>query len=138
MCVCVCVRVCAYHLKLNICSLSSGVGVDNMFILISAWRRSINVQQAGDTRDRVCIRMARTMREAALSITITSVTDVLAFSIGAITDFPTVELFCLYTGRCGRVIHMIDNYSMALFFKKSIKIPETGGGGLSLTGTRLK
>ena len=79
----------------------SGVGVDNMFILISAWRRSIVVDQAGEPmklRERVAHRMALTMREAALSITITSLTDVLAFSIGAITDFPTVELFCLYTG----------------------------------------
>ena len=37
-------------------------------------------------------------QDAALSITITSLTDILAFGIGAITEFRTVELFALYTG----------------------------------------
>ena len=54
-----------------------GVGVDNMFILISAWRRSEGVTKETDRRKRVQARMAVTMQEAALSITITSLTGML-------------------------------------------------------------
>ena len=76
-----------------------GVGVDNMFILISAWRRTDVEDILGQgMRKRVEIRIGQTMKEAALAITITSLTDILAFGIGAITDFPMVELFCLFTG----------------------------------------
>ena len=76
-----------------------GVGVDNMFIFISAWRRSMVEGNAEflSIRHKVVLRMGSAMKEAALSITITSLTDVLAFGIGAMTDFPTMELFCLYT-----------------------------------------
>lgn len=73
--------------------------MDNMFILISAWRRTDVEDILGlGMHKRVEIRIGEAMREAALAITITSLTDILAFGIGAITDFPTVELFCLYTG----------------------------------------
>ena len=41
--------------------------------------------------------MSETFAEAAVSITITSITDFLSFAIGAITVFPAVQLFCLYT-----------------------------------------
>ncbi|XP_070564014.1 patched domain-containing protein 3-like [Ptychodera flava] len=68
-----------------------GIGVDNMFIMIAAWRRSPAYMSVED-------RMAQTFKEAAMSITITSVTDVLAFCVGAISDFPGVRIFCLYTG----------------------------------------
>ena len=45
-----------------------------MFILISAWRRSEGVTKETDPRKRVQARMAVAMQEAALSITITSLT----------------------------------------------------------------
>ena len=49
-----------------------------MFILISAWRRSEGVvAKETDGRKRVQARMAVAMQEAALSITITSLTGML-------------------------------------------------------------
>lgn len=42
--------------------------------------------------------MAECFEDAAVSITITSVTDMLSFWIGVITPFPCVKIFCLYTG----------------------------------------
>ena len=60
------------------CYVVAGVGVDNMFILISAWRRSeVTVAKGMDHRTRVQARMAVAMQEAALSITITSLTGML-------------------------------------------------------------
>lgn len=61
-----------------------------MFIMISDWQHT-NVQ------DPVPKRLAHTYKEAIMSITITALTDVLKFLIGVMSDFPSVQSFCLYT-----------------------------------------
>ncbi|XP_066483693.1 patched domain-containing protein 3-like [Tiliqua scincoides] len=68
-----------------------GVGVDDMFIMVSCWQQT-------KVKDRVKDRMADTYAEAAVSVTITTLTDVLAFYIGIATSFQSVRSFCLYTG----------------------------------------
>ncbi|XP_070553523.1 patched domain-containing protein 3-like [Ptychodera flava] len=68
-----------------------GIGVDDMFIMIAGWRRtspSLSVEE----------RMGHAYSEAAMSITITSLTDVIAFGIGVTSFFPSVRIFCIYTG----------------------------------------
>ena len=62
-----------------------------MFIMLAAWRQT-------DVRLSVEQRMRHAFSEAAMSITITSITDALAFGIGAITYFRSVRIFCMYTG----------------------------------------
>ncbi|XP_077159359.1 patched domain-containing protein 3-like [Paroedura picta] len=68
-----------------------GVGVDDMFIMVSCWQKT-------QVKDRVRDRMADTYAEAAVSVTITTLTDVLAFYIGIATSFPSIQSFCIYTG----------------------------------------
>ncbi|XP_029102002.1 patched domain-containing protein 3-like [Scleropages formosus] len=68
-----------------------GIGVDDMFIMISSWQKT-------KVHDEVKNRMAHTYKEAAISITITTLTDALAFYVGISTPFPSVKSFCLYTG----------------------------------------
>ncbi|KAI1891349.1 hypothetical protein AGOR_G00142890 [Albula goreensis] len=67
-----------------------GIGVDDMFILISCWQQT-------NIHHKVEDRLADTYKEAAISITITTLTDVLAFYIGLMTPFRSVQSFCLYT-----------------------------------------
>ncbi|XP_072710617.1 patched domain-containing protein 3 [Ciconia boyciana] len=71
-----------------------GVGVDDMFIMIASWEQSSRKKGNSDIKSR----LAETYSEAALSVTITTLTDVLAFFIGTWTAFPSVRSFCLYTG----------------------------------------
>ncbi|XP_048366451.1 patched domain-containing protein 3 [Sphaerodactylus townsendi] len=71
--------------------LTLGVGVDDMFIMVSCWQQT-------KVKHRVEDRMASTYAEAAVSITITTLTDVLAFYIGIATSFSSIRSFCLYTG----------------------------------------
>uniref|UniRef100_A0A3B1IK32 Patched domain-containing protein 3 n=1 Tax=Astyanax mexicanus TaxID=7994 RepID=A0A3B1IK32_ASTMX len=68
-----------------------GIGVDDMFIMISCWQKTKVTDQVED-------RLADTYKEAAVSITITTLTDVLAFYIGLMTPFRSVQSFCMYTG----------------------------------------
>ncbi|XP_069633695.1 patched domain-containing protein 3 [Haliaeetus albicilla] len=71
-----------------------GVGVDDMFIMIASWEQSLRKKEKSDVKSL----LAETYTEAALSVTITTLTDVLAFFIGVWTAFPSVRSFCLYTG----------------------------------------
>ncbi|XP_066508101.1 patched domain-containing protein 3-like [Hoplias malabaricus] len=68
-----------------------GIGIDDMFIMISCWQQT-------NVLDSVEDRMAATYREAAISITITTLTDVLAFYLSYNTPFRSVQTFCLYAG----------------------------------------
>ncbi|XP_069502844.1 patched domain-containing protein 3 [Ambystoma mexicanum] len=68
-----------------------GVGVDDMFIMIAVWQQT-------KVKDTVEERMTHTYADAAVSITITTLTTVFAFYIGIMTSFNSVKSFCIYTG----------------------------------------
>ena len=68
-----------------------GIGMDGIFLLLSSWSRSEVV-----SRDLVT-RMSVTYSDAAVSLTITQLTNILSFVVGAaVPGFPCVEIFCVY------------------------------------------
>ncbi|KAJ3595628.1 hypothetical protein NHX12_004931 [Muraenolepis orangiensis] len=68
-----------------------GIGIDDMFIMLSCWQKTRVQARPPD-------RLAETFRQAAVSITITSLTDALAFFLGYFSPFGSVRSFCLYAG----------------------------------------
>ncbi|KAL3871072.1 hypothetical protein ACJMK2_039093 [Sinanodonta woodiana] len=68
-----------------------GIGVDDMFILLSG----LSDAQEKETVEE---KIAETMRKSGVAITITSLTDLLAFIAGATSIFLGVRNFCIYTG----------------------------------------
>ncbi|ETN74405.1 patched family protein [Necator americanus] len=74
---------------IRIFSIFLAVGVDNVFILLSAWRSSPS--QASLEK-----RMEETFADAGVSITVTSLTDFISFAVGCATPFPSVQMFCAY------------------------------------------
>ncbi|WKY02116.1 hypothetical protein Q1695_015826 [Nippostrongylus brasiliensis] len=65
------------------------VGVDNVFILLSAWRST-------PSHESLSKRMEETFADAGVSITVTSLTDFISFAVGCATPFPSVQMFCAY------------------------------------------
>ena len=51
-------------------------------------------------------RMGLAYSEAAVSITVTSLTDFLSFFAGVITPFPCVRIFCIYTATAVAFIYI--------------------------------
>nr|KAG5707060.1 hypothetical protein BaRGS_011771 [Batillaria attramentaria] len=70
-----------------------GIGVDDMFLLMSAWSETIHKTQL-----TVPARVGQTFAGAGIGITITSVTDFVAFLVGTGSVFGSVTNFCLYAG----------------------------------------
>jgi len=66
-----------------------GIGVDDMFVLAGALDRA---PRHLDLEDRI----AYMMKTAGTSITLTSVTDAVAFALGTTTSFPALKYFCIF------------------------------------------
>ncbi|XP_023229411.1 patched domain-containing protein 3-like [Centruroides sculpturatus] len=94
-----------------------GVGVDDGFILIAAWRRT-------DVKASIPHRMKDAYAEAAVSITITSLTNLLAFCMGFVTPYKGIHIFSAYAA----LAILFDYIYQLLFF----------GGLMALDGYREK
>lgn len=83
--------------------------------MLAAWRRtSIKLD--------VPERMAQMLSEAAVSITITSVTDMISFWIGIYNPFPSVQIFCIYSSQFLGLL--VPNSVLTLFvFRCSNAVP---------------
>ncbi|BFY99213.1 hypothetical protein BsWGS_02253 [Bradybaena similaris] len=73
--------------------LTLGIGVDDMFLMMNSWSETLPM-----TDLTIPERIGAVYKKAGIGITITSVTDFLAFAIGASSTFRSVRNFCIYTG----------------------------------------
>lgn len=81
----------AWALHVYLCSFL-GLGVDDMFVIIEAWNNLTRAQKKNDIATRVAIAM----KHAGVSITVTSITDFVAFAIGASTVSNLLGTLLLY------------------------------------------
>uniref|UniRef100_A0A1I7Y8Y4 SSD domain-containing protein n=1 Tax=Steinernema glaseri TaxID=37863 RepID=A0A1I7Y8Y4_9BILA len=87
-----------------------GVGCDDVFIILHAWRKT-------NKEDTLETRIAETMEEAGPSITLTSLTNGLSFAVGALASTPAIRLFCIYTA-VGVLIDFI--YQLTFFVAATV------------------
>ncbi|XP_040580846.1 patched domain-containing protein 3 isoform X2 [Lepeophtheirus salmonis] len=76
-----------------------GIGIDDMFIIVQCWynileqnKKECSTDQSIKTLEEM---MAETMKDAGVTITITSLTDIFAFGIGGITILPGLRHFSI-------------------------------------------
>ena len=70
-----------------------GIGVDNLFVIVNS------IDQAPENMD-LKKRFRYGLQHAGPSITITSVTDAIAFFIGSISSLPALKGLCIFAGVC--------------------------------------
>ncbi len=75
--------------KFSVVFILQGIGIDDMFVIVQCWRNLgvKSLQDGGEAaaQERLSEAVGRTMRHAGVAITVTSVTDVVAFGVGAFT-----------------------------------------------------
>ena len=76
----------------------SGIGVDDMFLLMSTWSENLPSDVQEQTVQHVPKILGKALASAGIGITITSLTDFLAFVIGTTSVFMSVTNFSLYAG----------------------------------------
>jgi patched domain-containing protein len=64
-----------------------------MFIIYASFKRTTSWLETN-------VRIAKTLENVGVSITITSLTDFVAFIVGYFTDFKSIQIFCIYAGLC--------------------------------------
>ena len=72
--------------------LMLGIGIDDMFVIVQC-RSTLS---PGEAAKPVVERLGATMSQAGVAITITSITDFIAFGIGASTVLPALRSFCMF------------------------------------------
>ena len=66
-----------------------GIGLDDMFVLLKAFERE-------DPSRSIEERLISAITSAGSSITVTTLTNVVAFSVGGVLPFPAIAEFCLF------------------------------------------
>ena len=107
-----------------------GIGLDSVFLLLSAWTRT------AASKD-VVARLELTYKDAAASLTITSLTNVLGFTVGAVMPggFPCVQNFCTFAalGLTANYVLMVTAFGSCLTFMGRLE----EGGRHSLLWARV-
>nr|XP_022315752.1 patched domain-containing protein 3-like isoform X2 [Crassostrea virginica] len=84
-----------------------GIGVDDMFVIVGSYQ-SLSHHELDLPLTQ---RMGKLLRHAGVSILVTSVTDILAFGIGASTTLPALKSFCVFS-----CLGILGLFSLALTF----------------------
>ena len=72
-----------------------GIGIDDMFVIMQCWE---NVGKDPTNKDLpTSEKVGLSLRHAGVSITVTSLTDIFAFGVGAVTRMPGLQSFCVCT-----------------------------------------
>lgn len=69
-----------------------GIGVDDMFVMMESLRQLTPMEKKQSVEERIGL----TLKHAGVSITVTSITDIVAFAIGGSTVIPSLSTFCVY------------------------------------------
>jgi len=75
--------------------LCLGIGIDDMFVIVQCLTNVKKKPESASLSNSD--KIANALKHAGVSVTVTSLTDVFAFAVGAVTNMPGLESFCVCT-----------------------------------------
>ena len=80
-----------------------GIGIDDMFVIVQCWT-NLRV----DPSTSITEKMGLALQHAGVSITVTSLTDIFAFGVGAMTRMPGLASICVGTSMALGAIFLLQ------------------------------
>eukprot|EP00092_Neocalanus_flemingeri_P008175 GFUD01008815.1.p1 GENE.GFUD01008815.1~~GFUD01008815.1.p1 ORF type:complete len:989 (+),score=163.46 GFUD01008815.1:223-3189(+) len=104
-----------------------GIGIDDMFVTMQCFN-NLNSEEQKKSRDE---RFGLTLRRAGAAITVTSLTDFLAFAIGGTTVLPALQSFCIFCAVGLIVVYILQaTWFVAWFSIDQRRIEEQRNGSI--------
>lgn len=86
------------------------IGVDDAYLMLHSWFRLCANSPKLDNEDLLKWRVAEMLADTGPSITITSATNILAFTVGIFSPVPEIQLFC-----AGNAVAIFADYLYQIF-----------------------
>jgi len=102
-----------------------GIGIDDMFVSMQCFNNLSPTDSHRSLRDRFGVTMSR----AGCAITVTSITDFLAFAIGGTTVLPALKSFCLFCAVGLIVVYLLQATWFIAWFSIDQRRIEAGRNG---------
>lgn len=83
--------------------LLMGLGVDDIFVMMACWRKLGEC----DIDQEIPEKIGLMMKNAGVSITVTSLTDIVAFIVGISTLIPSFSSYCFYSAVSVMTIYLL-------------------------------
>lgn len=96
-----------------------GLGVDDLFVMMASWKQIHSVEE--NRKKELHERIGLALGHAGSAICITSLTDVVAFIIGASTILPSLQSFCIYAAVGVLVTFLLQITFFVAFFTLDAK-----------------
>ncbi|VDN50760.1 unnamed protein product [Dracunculus medinensis] len=103
-----------YPIQMVIPFLILAIGVDDAFLMLHAWKRQLPTYDHLSIDERykmIPFMFGKILEEVGPSITITSLTNAIAFGVGSTISTPAIQLFCLAAS-----IAMVMDFTFELTF----------------------
>ncbi|XP_034936281.1 NPC intracellular cholesterol transporter 1-like [Chelonus insularis] len=105
-----------------------GLGVDDIFVMMASWEEGMSHELIRSKS--IDERIAHMLSHAGAAISITSLTDVIAFIIGASTILPSLESFCIYAAVGVFVTFLLQVTFFVAIFTLDVKRIESKRNGI--------
>ncbi len=109
--------------------LCLGIGIDGMFVIIRCYT---NIPEEERLTNPLVKNMALTMKHAGVSITVTILTDVVAFAVGSVAVLPCLKAFCVSSAIAVAAIYTLQLTWFVAFVTLDQKRIEAKRDGLFL------